>query len=278
MCTQDCIAKGFHLMNRNRYVGSIIFTILVIFGPHYFANGQGKPRPKTRPRPPATSPAPASNAAASKVPVIVNFKDGKHINGLFLGADTETVQVLVRSKKTSIKMSEVFSIVFETDETDAEAPSKSIEEVVKNLESDGTDPTLPVARKAYNSLRRLAEAIEVRVPYSQYSAQLFEAKTVVDEAAGVLPDGAVKIDLKHALEVFTDAARAWGAVQQQYGPYAGRIPINAEPGSSLMQKYRIKPELNAVAQADHLKLDTALKTILAAAEQILRNIDLVLGQ
>jgi hypothetical protein len=263
-------------MSRNKIIVVIIFIILVIFVPDDQIIGQGKARPKVRPRP--TSPTPASSSSSAKVPVIVNFKDGKHVNGIFLGADTETVQVLVRSKKTSIKMSEVFSIVFETDETDAETPSKSIEEVVKNLESDGTDSTLPVARKAYNSLRRLAEAIEVRVPYSQYSAQLFEAKNVVDEAAGVLPDGAVKIDLNHALEVFTDAARAWGAVQQQYGPYAGRIPINTEPGATLMRKYRIKAELNAVAQADHLKLDTALKTILASAEQILRNIDLVLGQ
>jgi hypothetical protein len=274
MCSQVCIEKGFLLMNRNRYIGAIIFTILVIFGPHYFANGQGKARTKIRPKP--ASPAPTPSSSAAKVPVIVNFKDGNHVDGLFLGADTETVQVLVRSKKTSIKMSDVFSIVFEAEEE--ETPAKSIEETVKNLDSDGADPTLPLARKAYNSLRRLAEAIEVRVPYSQYSAQLFEAKAVVDEATGVLPDGAVKIDLKHALEVFTDAARAWGAVQQQFGPRAGRIPINTEPGSSLMQKYKIKPELNAVAQADHLKLDTALKTISAAAEQILRNIDLVLGQ
>lgn len=244
--------------------------MLVIFGLQFTARGQGKTRPKTRPRPPA----PASTAA--RVPVIVNYKDGKHVDGLFLGADTQTIQVLVGSKKTSIKMSEVFSVVFEADEE--ETQSKSIENVVKNLDSDGTDPNLPLARKAYTSLRRLAEAIEIRVPYSQYSAQLFEAKTVVDEAEGVLPDGAVKIDLKNALEVFTDAARAWGAVQQQYGPSAGKIPIDTEPGSSLMQKYKIKPELNAVAQADHLKLDTALKTILSYAEPILKNIDLVLGQ
>jgi hypothetical protein len=273
MCPQYCTAKGIHLMSRNKNIAVIIFIILVIFGPDYPVLGQGKARPKIRPRP--ASPTPSTSSSAAKVPVIVNFKDGKHVDGLFLGADTETVQVVVRSKKTSIRMSEVFSIVFEAEE---ETPSKSIEETVKNLDSDGADPNLPVARKAYNTLRRLAEAIEVRVPYSQYSAQLFEAKTVVDEATGVLPDGAVKIDLNHALEVFTDAARAWGAVQQQFGPYAGRIPINIEPGASLMRKYSIKPELNAVAQADHLKLDTALKTILAAAEPILRNIDLVLGQ
>ncbi|MBO0722893.1 MAG: hypothetical protein J2P41_18860, partial [Blastocatellia bacterium] len=165
-------------------------------------------------------------------------------------------------------------------ETDDEPPSNSVENVVKNLQSnqDSSDPTVPLARKAYTSLSRLAEAIELRVPYSQYSAQLFDAKAVVDDATAALPEGAVKIDLNHALEVFTDAARAWGAVQQQYGPYAGRIPIKSEPGSTLMRKYNIKPEVNAVGDADHLKIDTALKTILAAAKPILKNLDFIIGQ
>jgi len=273
------IAKGFHLMRRIKIFTAISFAILLT-AHHYSANAQGKIRSKTRPRPADTAPAsaPASISAAQKVPVVVTYKNGKQVTGLFLRADATTIEVEVRSKKLSLKTSEVFSVVFETD--GEASSSNSVEEVVKNLESnnDAQDSTLPLARKAYNSLRRLAEAGEIRVPYSQYSAQLFETKGVVDEALAVLPDGAVKIDLKRALEIYTDAARAWGAVQQQYGPYAGRISINSEPGASLMKKYRIKAELNAVAQADYLKLDTALKTILAAAEPVLRNIDLVLGQ
>jgi hypothetical protein len=90
------------------------------------------------------------------------------------------------------------------------------------------DPTLPVARKAYNSLRRLSEAAQIRVPFSQYGNLLFETKTVVEEALAQLPDGAIKIDLARALEVYTDAAKAWGAVQVN-----GTIPINTEPGARL---------------------------------------------
>jgi hypothetical protein len=258
-------------MSRNKNIAVTIFAILVICGPAYIINGQRKARPKTRPRPPAASPAPAAPAAPAKLPVIVNLKDGESVKGHFIRADAENLQVEVRSGKLSIKMSEVFSMIFERD--DEETPSKSVEEVVKNLDQEAADPTLPVARKAYNSLLRLAEAGQLRVPYSQYSAQLFEAKTVVDEALGVLPDGgAIKIDLTRALEVFTDVARAWGAASRN-----GRIPINTEPGSTLMRKYRIKPELNAVADADHLKLDTALKTILSAAEPMLRNIGFIIG-
>jgi hypothetical protein len=258
-------------MSWNKNIAVIIFTIFVIFGPDYLVNGQGKTRPKTRPRPPAISPAPASPPAPAKLPVIVNLKDGESVKGHFIRADAENLQVEVRSGKLSIKMSEVFSLIFERD--DEEAPSKSVEEVVKNLDQEAADQTPPIVRKAYNSLRRLAEAGQLRVPYSQYSAQLFEAKAVVDEALGVLPDGgAIKIDLTRALEVFTDVARAWGAVTRNE-----RIPINAEPGSTLMEKYKIKPELNAVAQADHLKLDTALKTILSAAEPMLRNIGFIIG-
>jgi hypothetical protein len=257
-------------MSRNKNIAVTIFIILVIFVPDHIVKGQRKARPKTRPRPPATSPAPASTAAPAKLPVIVNLKDGESVKGHFIRADAENLQVEVRSGKLSIKMSEVFSMIFESE---GEAPSQSVEEVVKNLDQEAADPTLPVARKAYNSLRRLAEAGQLRIPYSQYSAQLFEAKAVVDEALGVLPDGgAIKIDLTRALEVFTDVARAWGAASRN-----GRIPINTEPGSTLMAKYRIKPELNAVADADHLQLDTALKTILSAAEPMLRNIAFIIG-
>jgi hypothetical protein len=251
-------------MSRNKDIAVTVFTILVIFWPGYIVNGQGKSRPKIRPRPPATSPAPA------KLPVIVNFKDGESVKGHFIRADADNLQVEVRSGKLSIKMSDVFSLIFERD--DEETPSKSVEEVVKNLDQGEADSPPPVARKAYNTLRRLAEAGKLRVPYSQYSAQLFEAKTVVDEALGALPDGAIKIDLTRALEVFTDVASAWGAASRN-----GRISIKTEPGSTLMEKYNIKPELNAVADADHLKLDTALKTILSAAEPMLRNIAFITG-
>jgi hypothetical protein len=265
-------------MNRNRKLAALIFAILFIFAPDCLVEGQTRPR--TRPRPPAT--APASTPSAAKVPVIVNYKDGRHINGTFLGADGDTVRILAGSKRISIRVTEVFSIVFEAEEEAAEGKSveegeaKSVENLVKTLESEAVGPSFQVARKAYNSLLRLAEAIEIRVPYSQYSSQLFETKTIVAEATAALPDGAVKIDLNHALEVFTDAARAWGAVTQ-FGPYAGRIPIDTEPGATLMRKYKIKPELNAVAQADHLKLDAALKTIASSAEIILKNIDSILG-
>jgi hypothetical protein len=44
-----------------------------------------------------------------------------------------------------------------------------------------------------------------------------------------------------------------------------RIPVKSEPGATLMRKYQIKPEVDRLAQADHLKLDEALKAILAVA-------------
>jgi hypothetical protein len=44
-----------------------------------------------------------------------------------------------------------------------------------------------------------------------------------------------------------------------------RIPVKSEPGATLMRKYQIKPEVDRLAQADHLKLDEALKAIWAVA-------------
>src|SRR5262245_48384006 len=110
------IAKGFHLMRRIKIFTAISFAILLT-AHHYSANAQGKIRSKTRPRPADTAPAsaPASISAAQKVPVVVTYKNGKQVTGLFLRADATTIEVEVRSKKLSLKTSEVFSVVFETD-------------------------------------------------------------------------------------------------------------------------------------------------------------------
>ncbi len=170
----------------------------------------------------------------------------------------------------SIKMSEVTSLVFSGEDG---AQSDTNEEGPKTSVSTLADPTLPAARKAYASLRKLADAARIRLPYSQYGTLVIEARPVVEEALAVLPYGSLRSDLARAMEAYTDAGLAWGAVQAN-----DILPIATEPGATLMEKYRIKPGVNAVAQADHLRLDTTLKTIWAVAGAALNNAAYLLEQ
>src|SRR5262249_7749940 len=116
------------------------------------------------------------------------------------------------------------------------------------------------ARKAYTALRKLADAAKIKLPNGQYGALLIEVREVVDEALLNLPDGALKIEIGRTMEAYTDAGQAYGAARAN-----GACSITGEPGATLMRKYEIRPSANRLGQADHLELDTALKTIWAAA-------------
>ena len=240
------------LMSRIRNIAFVITVVLVMSG---IAAGQRRPRPKPKPAP--SAPATITSPSSVKRPVTVNLKEGEPVTGNFLRADAETVQVEVRSGRLTINMSEVASLVF-ADEGGSVA--KAPEENPKESEAPASDPNLPAARKAYGALRKLAEAAKIKLPSGQYGTLLIEVRQVVEEALAGLPDSSVKIEIARTMEIYTDAGQAYGAAQPD-----GHIPITAEPGATLIRKYDIKPGVNRLGQADHLELDTALKTIWAAA-------------
>ena len=242
-------------MNQVRNLAMITSAVLVLSGT---AAGQRRPRPKPKP-----ASASAATLAPAKRPVTVNLKQGDPVMGNFMRADAETVQVEVQSGQLTIKMSEVASLVF----TDDEEPAKPAEEAPKDSDPAPANPTLPAARKAYAALSKLAEAAKIKLPYGQYGNLLIELRPMVDEAMVELPEGALKTEITRALENYTDAAQAWGAAQVN-----GRVPTANEPGTSLMRKYEIKPSVNRLGQADHLEIDTTLKTIWAVAESRLNYI------
>jgi len=242
-------------MNQVRNLAMIISAVLVLSGT---AAAQRRPRPKPKP-----APVPAATPASTKRPVTVNLKQGDPVAGNFLRADAETVQIEVQSGQLTIKMNEVASLVF----TDEEEPAKPAEEAPKDSAPAPANPTLPAARKASAALSKLAEAAKIKLPYGQYGNLLIEVRPAIDEALIELPDGTLKIEITRAMENYTDAAQAWGAAQVN-----GRVPITDEPGARLMRKYEIKPGVNRLGQADHLEIDTALKTIWAVAESRLNYI------
>jgi hypothetical protein len=258
-----------------RSLAMIIFVVLVISAT---AAAQRRPRPK-----PKTAPPPAAAPAPVKRPVTITLKNGDEITGNFLRADTETVEVKVPSGRLTIKTSEVSSLYF-TDE--GERPT---EEEPKDAAAPAPNPSLQAGRKAYAALRKLDEAAKIKLPQGQYGDLLIDAKTTIDEALMDISDYSLKNAITRTLEAYYDAGQALGAAQS-YEPsrtpltwgsarvIEQRIPVKSEPGATLMRKYQIKPEVDRLAQADHLKLDEALKAIWAVASERLNYIATLIRQ
>jgi hypothetical protein len=244
---------------------SLAIFISAILCMSTIAFGQKRARPKPKA-------APATATAPVKRPVNITLKKGDEISGNFLRADTETMEVETRSGKLTIRMSEVSSLYFIGED------EKPAEEEQKDAASPAApDPALQAERKAYAALRKLDEAAKIKLPAGQYGDLLIDAKTTIDEALMDISDYQLKNAITRTLEAYYDASQALGAAQS-YEPRRTpmtwgsarviseqRIPVKSEPGATLMRKYQIKPEVDRLAQADHMKLDEALKAIWAVA-------------
>lgn len=244
-------------------VGSIATIVFITLVTSITAAGQSRPRPRPRSAPPA--PAPATAPAPARRAVTVNLKQGEPVTGNFVRADAETVQLELSGGRLTIKMSDVASLVFTSDAT-----SKTAEEAAKNP-APANPAASPAAQKAYTALRKLADAAQLGLPYPQYGNLLIETKAVVGEAMTTLPEGTLKTYIAQALDAYTDAGQAWSALQTK-----GALLIATEPAATLMNKYSIRPDVNAVGQADHLRLDTTLSTIWAVAANHLNNLSTLL--
>lgn len=251
-------------MYQLRHVTLLIFVVIVMVG---MAVGQSRSRTKSK-LVPREAVAPVKPEPARRS-VIIHLKQGEPVLGNFLRADPEAVQVEAPSGRLTIKLSEITSLVFALSET---AAAKASEESPQNPPPAVTPtPVSPAGRKAYQALRKLADAAQIGLPYLQYGNLLVETKPVVEEALRTLPETALKADLAEALAAYTEAGQAWSAMQ-----VTGVLPIAAEPGATLMKKYEIKPSVNAVGQADHIRLDVTLSTIWTLAAKRLENVAVIL--
>jgi hypothetical protein len=192
------------------------------------------------------------------------------VSGNFLRADAETVQVEVESGRLTIKLNDVASMVFTSE---GAAAVKNSDEESKPASPANPDSSSPAARKAYAALRKMADAAQIGLPYLQYGSLLIEVRQVVDESMRTIPDGTLKTDILKAVEAYTDAGKAWSIIQTK-----GVLPIATEPGATILKKYEIKPNVNALGQPDNLPLDATLSAIWAAAGARLNNIALQLNQ
>jgi hypothetical protein len=99
------------------------------------------------------------------------------------------------------------------------------------------------AREAVAALRKIEAAVQVGVSYQQYGPLLVEAKSKVNDANAVLPEGELKQKLNAAMDAYADANQIWGI--KISGP---NLLPDREPGATLMRKYNLKTHtINSVA-------------------------------
>lgn len=159
------------------------------------ASGQTRTRPRTSDRPATTARTAPSETAQKPRPVTINLKQGAPVNGNFIQADADTIQVDVAGNRLRIKVDDVTNISFAADANaqSPQAPARAAENI------DG----------ALRALRKLAGATEVGVNYQQYSALVIDAKAAVDEALATASDEALKTELKSSMDAYVDAGRVW---------------------------------------------------------------------
>jgi len=254
-------------MNRVRTTLLIGASVLLLAG---VAAGQKRARPKTKPTPTAPAAVVSPAPAYAKRPVTINLKQGDSVKGNFLRADAETALVDVSSGRLTIKMSDVVSMIFDDD---SETEARDTGETAKAATQSAPDSNLQASRKAYAALTKIADAAKIKLPYGQYGTLLIDVRQVVEESLLSIPDSALKIEITRAMETYTDAGLAWGAMQPN-----GRIPISSDPGATLMRKYDIRPGVNQLGQADYLEINATLKSIWAVAGARLNNVAVLLRQ
>ncbi len=243
-------------MKQLRIFTCIIFGVVLLGG---LTAGQGRNIQRTRPERPAVS------SSAPKHSVIVKTKKGALIGGLFVRADAETVYLDLKGESRAIRLNDIESLSFITEEPQPAKPASTAPTALQPAPTP--DAAIAQGRKAYMALRKLSAGAQARSASTQYAALLAEARAVVDEAFATMPDGEIKTSLAKAIEAFTDAGQAWGAAMN-----IGVIPLAAEPGATLMKKYSIKPAVNALGQEDRLLLDAALTAIWAVGSKELDSV------
>ena len=179
-------------MNLNHSLTLALTILLLIPGP---ALGQTRTRPRAPNRPTAAAGTAPSETSQKPRPVTINLKQGAPVNGNFIQADANTIQVDVAGNRLRIKIDDVTSISFAADAN--AQPSQASTRTTENID------------RALRALRKLAGATEVGVNYQQYGALVIDAKAAVDEALATASDEELKSELKSSMDAYVDAGHVW---------------------------------------------------------------------
>ena len=253
-------------MKRVKTILSVFAIVLIIGG---VAASQSRQSRSRKGRVTRAAAIPAPTPAPIKRPVTIDLKQGDSIQGYFLSADADTVQVEVKSQSRVFRLNEIVSLSFSAREPEPKPQQENAP--IAAQPAPTPDAILTNARKAYTALRKLSDAAKIGLPYLQYANMLIEVRPVIDDSLTALPENGMKADIRAAMEAYVDAGQAWGQ-----GHVTGFLPIVTEPGATLMKKYAIKPAVNPLGQEDRLLLHTTLTTIWATAANSVNNLANVL--
>ncbi len=242
-------------MNQVKTILCVFAIVLIIGGVAVSQSRQSRSR-KGRVARAAAVPAPTP--APIKRPVTINLKQGDSIQGYFLSADADTVQVEVKSQSRVFRLSEIDTLSFSSKEPEPKPQQENPPSAAQPAPTP--DAMQANARKAYTALRKLSDAAKIGLPYLQYANMLIEVRPIVDDSLSTLPENGMKTDIREAMDAYVDAGQAWGQAH-----VTGFLPIATEPGATLMKKYAIKPAVNPLGQEDRLMLNITLNTIWTAA-------------
>ncbi len=244
-----------NIMNQVKTILSVFTIVLIIGGVAVSQSRQSRSRKGKVTRAAAV---PAPTPAPVKRPVTINLKQGDSIQGYFLSADADIVQIEVKSQSRAFRLNEIETLRFSSREPE---PSPRAENPPTALQpAPIPDAMQASARKAYTALRKLSDAAKIGLPYLQYANMLIEVRPVIDESLSTLPENGLKADIRAAMDAYVDAGQAWGQ-----GQVTGFLPIAIEPGATLMKKYAIKPAVNPLGQEDRLILNMTLNAIWTSA-------------
>jgi hypothetical protein len=116
------------------------------------------------------------------------------------------------------------------------------------------------AREAVAALRKIEVAVQVGVSYQQYGPLLIEAKSKVNEANTVLPEGELKNRLNSAMDAYVDAGQVWAL---KVG--GTNLLPEREPGATLMRKYNLKTQTISSVSLTYIDPDEAMQAMWGAA-------------
>ena len=173
---------------------------LLVFVSVVSVTGQTTRPSQTRTEPKSSTPAPSpkSTEATQRHFVIINVKNGAAIQGTFIQANNDIVEIEVENARhLSIRMDEVISLVFLKGNSPNENPK---------IETEGTKEA---AQKAIASLRAMATATEVGVSISDYGNRLIELRTIVEGTLSKIQDGELKNEIELALAEYKQAHTIW---------------------------------------------------------------------
>jgi hypothetical protein len=154
--------------------------------------------------------------------VIVNVVSGEPVKGEFVHADENTVVIQNGVAETSIKLSDVVSIVFG-------------EALPLPTPTPAAHSDKQAAEEAIRGLRKMASAAEIGVSYVEYGRIVIEAKAEVDGALSKIQDGGLRNTISQAMFEYAYALQLWNYLINN----RGGIPTKSNMGRTLISSYDI---------------------------------------